>query len=63
MEDSPSLGESEVRLEGFEQPVPAHGRGNGLDGLLNPFHHKPFQDSVTPCPPFPWLEAVTGTMG
>lgn len=33
MEGSPSLGVSEVRLEGFEQPVPAHGRGNARDGL------------------------------
>lgn len=33
MEDSPSRGVSEATLEGFEQPVPAHGRGSGLDGL------------------------------
>lgn len=33
MEGSPSLGVSEVRLEGFEQPVPAQGGENGRDGF------------------------------
>lgn len=33
MEGSPSLGGSEVRLEGFEQPLSDPGRGNAMDGL------------------------------